>query len=531
MANFPAVTIKNFKGLNTNEDALSAIPGQLQINQNLHYMLNGGLEERGGGARLNTPPAAGVLYSLANYKNNSGTEYLITNQGTDIYYENTGWNALSLTLTADKKIRWEEAGFSTNRAIYGVNENESIIRVSMSGASVVATTLTTGNGFTNTSPTDLRDIKLHKNRLFAINKDTLYFTDALDFNEWPSANNIKVYPGVDGFCQKLEIWGDALFIFKEKGVFVLPNAADSDPTTNWQILKTDAKTGTQSPDSVVRTQIGICYYSFDDRIRLIGPTTTYSSSEYTLGQSGSPVISHDIEDDINSLVDRANKSNIQGHTFEDKYLFSFQSVNNGSSYNDLTYFADLTKFNTYKNIPINQPYWGKYTGFNYNYFAVQTSSGRNKLYGAKGTDGEVHEILNDTIHNDNGAAIVSRGALNWFAPFGEEILSKLMRVVFTADTEDWSIELLFNGYQHGNVVPDTGTGVSRSYTTNDVNGAGIVGSAAVGNALIGANGQGSTVYKLNIKGNYFTLEFKNENADEFIRIDKVTMYFKKLRSR
>jgi len=77
------------------------------------------------------------------------------------------------------------------------------------------------------------------------------------------------------------------------------------PKTNWNVLRTDAIIGSQSIDTIKRTKIGIIYLSTDNYIRLISPNISFSSGEYTLGGSGSPIISEDIQDDIIELLDKS----------------------------------------------------------------------------------------------------------------------------------------------------------------------------------------------------------------------------------
>lgn len=87
MGNFDYVTIKNFSGMNTNRDVLSTLPGQLIMNDNFLYGTNGGLYERGGGAKLTSNPSGGTdpVFSLSNYIAPNGTNYLITSQDLQVW--------------------------------------------------------------------------------------------------------------------------------------------------------------------------------------------------------------------------------------------------------------------------------------------------------------------------------------------------------------------------------------------------------------------------------------------------------------
>lgn len=519
-ANYSYLEISTFRGLTKSNDVLSALPGQLSKNENYLYMSNGGLQERGGGAELTTSPTASSdpVFSLSNYKAPNGSEFLVTNQDSTVYYYNSGWNDLSMSLTADLKTRWEQAGFESNRALYGVNGTDSVIKVA--GNTPVGSTV-------SGSPTDAIQLKLHKNRLFAVNNDdTLYFTEALDFDTWnTSTNTIEIAPGIDGPIVGMEVWGDALFIFKERGVYVLPNADSPVPKLNWVILRADAITGSQSTDTIKRTRVGIMYLSSDNVVRLISPSVSFSSGEYSLGGSGSPVVSEDINDSISSLLDVSSKGRAAAIVFNDLYILSFQSVNNSDTYNDITYFADTNKFNQLQGIVQIQPYWGEFTGFDYDFFTVQTSSNEQKIYGAKGQTGSIQETLNDGVNNDNSNAIVTKAVMAWNSLGVPGLSKRFNHIYFAGDTENYNIELNFNAYRLGKQLPGEGEGISRVYSTTTDSGA-IVDSAIVGTDTVGLKGASSQLYRVNLRGNYFTAEFGNSNADEPTKVLKVVVYFR-----
>jgi hypothetical protein len=528
MGNYPYTEVKYFRGLTKSRDVFNALAGQLSKNENYLYMANGGLEERGGGLLLTENPNFSVnpddpVFSLANYTSPNDSEFLITNQDDKVYYYSNGWNDAnaSLGLTADKKIRWEMAGFGANRAIYGASGENYLVKVI--GNTPVASKITSN------VPSGLIHLKLHKNRLFGVDaEDTLYYTEILDFEDWnTTSNSIKIAPAIDGKITGIEIWGDALFIFKERGVYVLPNADMPVPKTNWNVLRTDAIIGSQSIDTIKRTKIGIIYLSTDNYIRLISPNISFSSGEYTLGGSGSPIISEDIQDDIIELLDTTNTINATAIFFQDKYIISFQSVNNSLTYNDLTYFCDTTKFNLLANISQPQPYWGQFTGFDYNFFATQTQSNKLKLYGVKGLNGEVHETLNNDIHSDNNEPIVSKAILSLLPMGSAGTVKRINKIYFTGETDNWNINLVFNAYRLGKPFISEGEGISRIYTTSTTD-ASLIGTAIVGTAVIGNKGVSSTAYSCNLRGNYFLAEFGNSNANEFTRVLKLIVYYRNL---
>lgn len=524
--------------MNTSTDKLSVAsqtPGQLAFNRNFLYMNTGGLYERGGGALLSENPNYAVtpadpIFSLGNYINASGSEYLLTNQDDKAYYYSTGWNDLGVTLTPDLRMTWEGAGYSTDRSAYGTNGTDRLVKVYMSGGVPIAKLVTTANSFLYDSPV-MDGTKQHKDRLFGFKDDNLFFSEILDFDSFPPENQVQVAPGEAGFIKSVEIWGDAIFIFKEDGIWVLPNASDPDPVASWVFLRCDAVTGTQSPDSVHRTKMGIIFFASDNVFRLVNPNISYSSGNYSLGGSGSPIISVDIEDDLINKLSSAKKYRMQSHILGDLYIATFQSVDNTGDYNDLCYFCDTGKRNRYPNVDTYQPYWGTFTGLNFDFITNQTLSGRVRLYGANGITGAVQECLNDDIHNDAGVAIDSFATLAWLPIAGESLYKKVQHIFFVGDTESWKIYLNYNMYVLGELLPEYGEGINETYSTTTASGIGVVDTAVVGTAVVGQIGVGSEKQRIALKGYYFTVNFGNPNIDEFIRINKFIIYFRPIRNK
>lgn len=519
MSVWPNIVIDKFVGMDLTRNELSLLPGQLTKNENYLYQINGGLAERGGGAKLSDPPSTGALYGLGNYINGSSSEFLITVQGTDAYYYSSGWNALSLTLTSNKRMRFASAGASSSRALYGVNGFDSVTKISGTTptGSVVAS-----------SPTTAVDIILHKNRLFAIDEDdTLYFTEAAAYDTWNTGSNtIEVAAGRDGSVKALAVWGDGLFIFKESAVYVIPNAADTDPTTNWLVLKTDAITGTNSPDSVKTTKDGIYFLGTDNVIRKIRPDISFSSGEYTLGGSGSPIVSHALNEELAMRLDTSNRGRAHAIIHKDLYILYWQSSDNTGTYNDRCFVADTSKFYQLDQVPTPQPYWSEITGATFDFAVVQFNS---QFYGVGGSDGVTQRCFDDTVHNDAGNAIASKATLGWIAPGGEATKKSLKTVRFTGDVEDWAITLRFDGYDLDGEIPTDGSGTTKTFQPNSDTSVALVGSAVVGTDQTGSVGISTTKFRLGERGYFFKVEMENTNSNEFTRISQLIMYYRPTR--
>lgn len=533
---YEAVKIERFIGMDTTTNNLNLLPGQLQNNENYLYQENGGLSERGGGAKIMDPPSAGRLYGLSNFVDQNSVNWLICTQGTDAYYESgSSWNALSLTLTTSKTMRFEGAGFTTTKALYGTNATDGVVKIDLNVGPNVPQASILNTGAPDNAPDNMTYLKLHKNRMFGIDgQDTLYFTDVLDFDTWDSTNNnIQIAPGIDGNLQSMEVWGDALFLFKEYAVYVLVNADDPTPTS-WKVLKTDANIGTQSPDTVKRTKRGLFYLSSDNFIRLLSPTVSYSSAEFTLGGSDSPIVSHSIQNDLNTDLSKADKGSAHAIVFEDLYVVSYRSRNNASDYPDKTFFADVGKSIAMESIPNLQPFWGKFTGFDYQFLTLFNLTGQNRLYGAKGITasiGEVQETLNESINNDNSTAIESKATLGWVPIGGESVFKRFNKIYFVGATENWDISLYFNAYKYGKgSVPKYDEGISKTFTSNTGSQA-IMGSIIIGTTALGASGIASENFSFNKNGHFFQAHFENLNVDEKTSIYSMEIYYRPIKRR
>lgn len=518
---FRTVEIKSFIGMDLSSDPLHLIPGQLRKNDNYLYLHNGGLEERGGGDQLTTAPSAGnPVTGLGNYRNSAGSEFLITVYGTDIYYYDSGWTSITSALTSGLKMRFESSGAGSNVALYGVNGTDSVYKISGTTPTAAAVA---------SSPTDMIDIRLHKNRLFGLALDgTLYYTDTNSFDTWQlGTNDIEIAPGLDGRARALAVWGDGLFIFKENGIYVLPNAAES--PANWSVLRTDAITGTTSTDSVKNTRDGIYFLASDNYIRKIGPSTSFSSGEYTLDGSGSPIVSHAVFPKLQEKIDTANKGNAFAIQHNDLYILYFQSTDNSGNYNDKAFFADTAKFYRIEGIPDPQPYWGSITGAVFQYAVQQFSGGSNVFYGTDGNTGVFQECFNSGVSNDAGNAISAKAYLGWLPIAGAGTHKALKSLRFLAEVENWTLTVRTDAYDLRGGLPADGAGASFTFDPNSGISSAVVGTAVVGTGEIGTIGVAAQNFRTSKKGHYMSLEFENTNIDEFTRIHSVLLEYRVIR--
>lgn len=524
MANRRSLSIGRFLPLNKTSNKMNFYPGRLMRNENYLYNESGGLEERYGGSDLSNGPTSAKAYGFTNYINNEGSQFLLMAQGTKIYYYNSGWVDSGVTVTNNLTTRFEQAGFGSNRNMYCVNGTDSVIKITTT-VSVPAGSLV------SSSPTDGNFIKLHKNRLFvANNRDTVYFTDVNAFETWAmGTNDFQVAPGVDGYIQGLEIWGDSLFIFKETGIYILPNAADS--ASNWKILKIDAETGTQSPDTIRRTKNGIYFLATDGRIRKINPNVTFTSGEYVLGGTGSPVISEMIQDDISTYIERSNISNAHAVLFNDLYIIWYNSTNATGNENDMCFAADTTKFENVPAIPAPQPYWTQFTNFAFDYAVMQTLSNDPVLYCVDEDSKTVSRLVNG-ISNDSGSAIESIIEVGWTAPIGFDgnidtsTYRRFHPILVYADLENWNLDVFVSTYKIGNFLPDEIN--DREYSVSGDISAAVVGTAVVGTDLVGNIGIKSDKFRTGLRGNLIAIKCQNLNADEFTRINRIEIFYENL---
>lgn len=522
MGNRDSITISNFKGLVSTGNKANFDPGELLLNENYLYLNNGGLSERGGGTQYAARAVASINYGIYRYTNGSGNSWTVGVWGDKIYYYVVGtttWTDTGVTVTTSLKTRFEHAGFGVNRNLYGVNGTDGVIKIYTDSG-------VPKGDLVALSPVGLTGLKLHKSRLFGIKDDTLYYTDVNAFETWNTGSNtIQIYPGVDGYCQALEIWGDALFIFKETGVYVLPNASEAD--SSWSILKTDALTGTQSPDTVRRTKKGIYFLSSDNKIRVISPNISFTSGEYVMGGSGSPVVSEDIQEYIYENIDEGNKSTAFAIEFKDLYIFAFKSSSNSSAYLDKCFFADISKSKQLQAIETVQPFWGSFTGMSL-YNMMVTNDGDSYLFFISDENGNIQERLNDNYHNDSGSAIQSKFQLGWFSPSGDQAHYRFNPIVVYADLETWDLNLKVDSYKIGSFLQDSIMGDSFSITGSVSSAA--VGTAVVGTAVIGDIGVTSGRFQSFRRGNMVSIYGENLNVDQKTKLYKIIVYFTPIHS-
>mgnify|MGYP003131883256 CR=1 FL=1 len=518
---FQTVSMDRFLGLDNSADELGLLPGQLRRCENYVFMANGGLKERAGGSKHSDPPVAGAIYGLSSFTNSSGTSYLICAQGTDLYYyDSETWNAFGLTLTASQTVRFEAAGFGATPALYACNGEESIIKIDM-GASPQAALLTTGAP--DNAPETVQFLKLHKNRLFGSDgADTIYFTDTLDFDTWnKGTNNFQVDPGINGNIQAMEVWGDSLFIFKEEAVYVLVNADAS--LSDFKVLKTDANVGTQSPDSVKTTKMGIFYFSIDGYVRKISPAISFSSNEFTLGGSGSPIVNYSLRYSIELHQDETDFVNVNAFVYNNLYILSFKTNENIQAYTDRTYFADTTKAIPFESEQTLQPMWGQFTGYDYRFFNILD----NVVYGAKGLSGEVHTILEKDVTNDDGAAIKSVAKIAWLPVGGSSIYKRFNKVIVKMDGQTYPLTVYLQSYRTGKGgTPPIDAGIRKEMESSSP---AYVGSATVGEFPLIYVGVMTEEFTTNLNGNYIQIQFENENIDEPTQVYGFDLVFRSIR--
>jgi len=525
MSNRPNVTISRFLPLDTTQNKTSYDFGRLMKNHNYLYLQNGGLEERGGGTDLAAGPAASKAYGFANYKNNEAAEFLLLTQGTKIYYYNSGWVDAGVVLTSNQYMRFEQAGFGANRNMYAVNGSDSVTKITTTASVPAASAVAS-------SPTDGEFIKLHKNRLFvANNRDTLYYTDVNAFETWAlGTNDIEIAPGVDGYIQGLEIWGDSLFIFKERGIYIIPNAAES--VSSWSVLKIDAETGTLSPDTIRRTKDGVYFLATDGRVRKINPNVTFTSGEYVLGGTGSPVVSERIQETIDLYIERGNIQRAHAVLYKDLYILSYNSTDATGNEMDICYAADTTKFEQIPSIQTLQPFWTQFTNFEFDFYAVQTVSSDPVLYCVDESAVTASRLVRG-IHNDSSSAIESVIEVGWSAPpdrFTGQPDTATYRlfhpIIVFAELENWDVDVEVATYKLNDFIPAEISG--REYTVSGASSTALVGTAVVGTGTVTNVGIKSQKFRTGLRGNFLAIKCENLNADEFTRINKIIVFYDNL---
>jgi len=89
-------------------------------------------------------------------------------------------------------------------------------------------------------------IVAHKERLFVARGHRLYFSEAFDAEKWPALNFIDIGVGSEGRITALRVLYDALYIFKERAIYVLQGSTPED----FEVKRVSDRVGTLAPYSV-----------------------------------------------------------------------------------------------------------------------------------------------------------------------------------------------------------------------------------------------------------------------------------------
>lgn len=218
-------------------------------------------------------------------------------------------------------------------------------------------------------------IVAHKERLFVARGHRLYFSEAFDAENWPALNFIDIGVGSEGRIVALKVLYDALYIFKERAIYVLQGSTPED----FEVKRVSDRVGTLAPRSVVNVD--------DTTLGFWGPTGYVFFDGVELSTLSDPV-TEIIENVVKHLTPAAS-ANIAAGVFDGRVYVSIPEE--GTQANSVTLVFDRETKS-----------WAVYRGMAGSIFIVTKRHDRYELFWGSPTEGQIYTLSEDLT--DNGAA-------------------------------------------------------------------------------------------------------------------------------
>lgn len=311
---FQPLTIKEFKGVNTQESPGSLPDGYFQKAQNVNVTDAFTFVKRRGINKVSTTQITGGANSIRLLGRH------ITETGDKLYFARINivgvatqvWRCNTINLGSAEQVTFSGSsitgylyGFQAGDVFYILVRNVGIRAVTMASA---ASTSTGGPGGTHGI--------VHKSRMFVLNSlygsgapvTRVFYSAVGNFTSWPAANNFDVSFG-DGFpCTEFAILNDLLVIFKYNSVWTI-NTDSADPT-NWQLRSISNDLGCVGRGTVQEVD-GFLYF--------LSARGVYRTDGVNFEE-----LSHDIKDDLHAIIpiSVSDTSLIEFDScfFDDKYI-------------------------------------------------------------------------------------------------------------------------------------------------------------------------------------------------------------------
>lgn len=437
--------------------------GQLLFNKNLEYRWsqdNVYLETKRGSTLVGDIEDSNFLGSNFYYYNSVDFYYVwVTNTG----YLKTMDESLTITtiktgLTTSEKSNFVMFGQGTLSTLYGCNRTDGIFKISGSTPT-----------YASVNSTGIVDISFSfiGGRMLGVVDHKLVFSEQqvsavnlTNLENFQAASYFIISPDSGtGFVRIIDD-GQVAFLFKDSGIWYLPNAAEA--TTDWRFPKASNMPGTLSPQTVCLVKYGgydgILYLASDKTLRLL----TYQF-ENNAGTTPSLVDrkSHIVSELFQPLLDRITTSAISNCTagyYNGQYVLNYPSE--GSVNINSTIVVDTEKLFKKTGVQtIPQPFW--FRSENMDYLNMLVRSDKAEFIGFN-KNGYITKLFIDDFYEDQvPSRIDSSESLSidwqwftgWIRYYRNE--AELVEVILNWKTDNLNpINFYVNSFTTGrNVIP------------------------------------------------------------------------------
>lgn len=548
-------SLSSFLGCKKTANILAMPYGQLISNKNMEYLYSGN------NVYLNTKRGStlilditNVSYGAALYTYNLSTEYFVWVDGVSIKRCDTDGSTLTTVtsaLTTSKESSWYMYGQETNATLYGCNGSDNIFKVSGSTPTYAAIS-------NSPQATDIT-FSTMGGRLISVYKHSISWTErqigtgVTNLEDWGYNSVNAAYDNTElispddgaGFIKVLDLGVKGVYLFKDTGVWCLPNINES--PIDWRFpqvanISTNAKKTVQ----VVRYNNveAVIYLATDKELKLFIPQVQYNAGSLpTVANTDVKTIS----DTFQTLLDAIPTTYLNKctATYDGRYyLLNFPSAS-GSTTIDKTIIVDVSKLLAPEGEGIPQPYWLESENMDYVDFISRKSV--NKIYGFN-KNGYIAEILvadkyveemptrvtPTQDYEDSGttrSVTIEYNAFTGWHDFSKVMgggyeLELVRGYVHYSTDGSWGLKFVSNAFRRGEEIPDYDVGLEGTLTPSSS--AGGFFDVSLFDVATFAGTIGSISQNINVRnrGHFFIFGFYSTTYNEPATIYSIDPIFK-----
>jgi hypothetical protein len=533
--------ITSFLGQKNSKDVnvLSMPIGQLIYNQNLEYISSGTsiyLRTKRGSTLIKD--IIYKAYGAGDYRYNLDDSYLVwVDDNKELrYYDESSSTINTLTTGIDNSNNiFVPFGLGTNSALYGCNNIDGVYKISGSTPSFSL--------ISNSPPLDFMAFSSIAGRMFGVKGTFIYFTEIQQLSAVTSTNletwNITTntaQPSPDsgaGFNCVVDS-GDAMFFFKDTGIWILPNPQED--TIHWFYPRANADIGSKSPLTCKWTRYGdsegIIYLASDKTLRFCTAQIERNAGpKPTIVGGSSKIISKYFQTTLNEIP-TAYLNKCTAEYFGRYYILNIVGV--GEDTLTKTIIIDTEKLLQESNLDYPQPYFFFATNMNNTCHVVRKSN--NELYGFN-KQGYISKLLVEDVYSEAvPTRINSTGSLaipwvaytGWMKANSSEV-ELAHGYLYWSVSGRWNIEFGINSFVLGEGVPEydecTWTTLSPQHVGGSYFDIDIFDVARFSADNIKLSQNINSVGK----GNYFLYGFRGTTKNQWASIFGVEQLFKQVR--